>query len=202
MGFFGRTESTVQEKANVKKPLFDEKAQAKARLTRAENKAQKEKDAAELQALRLKAEDFEVETRKLKRENKEAVEKKDAEVTALKAKVDALNEAAEASLDIHKRTIVLEQKEALMEAKEAASDTLKAEFKKLKEETEEEKKTEYTKGYADGLSDGIRKGIDAAAEDRKMMGQVAMMSAASHTPAAAETIAKNMNNALPATASS
>ena len=65
----------------------------------------------------------------------------------------------------------------------------------------------YKEGYADGTADGVRKGMDLTKDDRKMMAQIAALSAASHVPEAtsmiarevANGIAKDIQNELPAT---
>jgi DNA repair exonuclease SbcCD ATPase subunit len=156
-----------------------------------------------------KAEETEDKEHSNAREVARQLQKKDDELERKEAVIQKLTKAKEAleadqadSLDIDTRTLALEKKEKLFEAKEAAMDTLKAEFKKLKDESEAKAEEKYTAGYADGLSDGVRKGIDASAEDRKQANSVALMAAASHTPLAAERIAENMGHALPATASS
>lgn len=162
---------------------------AKKKIVELQEKAEADAKAAK-KALEALTETTDQKVKEVTNENKE-----------LKTKIEALDEAAEASIDIHKRTIILEKKEAMFEAQEEANKTLAKQFKELKDDTETAKQAEYTKGYADGLSDGIRKGIDASQEDRKHLAQVAMVAAASHTPAAAEIVAQEFKNALPATTS-
>lgn len=122
------------------------------------------------------------------------------DIKVLKDKVEVYEEIEDKVADLTKREILIEKREALYDAKNEAMDEFKDEVKKLREEQEEVANAKYKTGYADGLSDGIRKGTEYSAEDRKMLAQVAMLSAASHTPEAASTIAKEVaKNALPAT---
>jgi hypothetical protein len=177
-------------------------------LKKAERAAKREANTAAKKKILALQEEIEAVKKANTKQTEELMDSKDKEVKkvtteneGLKTKIEALEEAAEASIDIHKRTIILEKKEAMFEAQEEANKTLAKQFKELKDDTETAKQAEYTKGYADGLSDGIRKGIDASQEDRKHLAQVAMVAAASHTPAAAEIVAQEFKNALPATTS-
>jgi len=196
MGLF----SNKQEVVAKKKPLFTAAQQEKARETRAANKEKAKAEAAELNDLRLYKENAEAEKRSVERKHKEEKEKLETKVSMLQEKIDVFEELDEKVKDLTKRELLVEKREGLVEAQKEAMDEFKDEIKKLKTEQEEMAEAKYKTGYADGLSDGIRKGTEYSAEDRKMLAQVAMLSAASHTPEAASTIAKEMaKNALPAT---
>lgn len=133
------------------------------------------------------------------RAHKKQVNKLSDERDILKEKVEVLEEVVEKTKDLRRRELAVEEQENLVAAKKDSMDTYKAEVKTLKEEAEEKAATEYKKGYADGISDGVREGLDGAKEANSNLANIAMMSAASHTPVAAEAIAKGMQNVLPAT---
>lgn len=203
MGIFSSDKTETVEK---KKPLFDEEAREKARQTRLANKVKAQEDAKLLAELKIAAENFEREKRDWAQEKKEletkhrvALEKKDTDIEILTEKVEVLEEMGEASNQIRKDKYRIEKKDAMLTAREEALDDFEEEIKKVKEQNKVAEETGYKRGYADGVSDGVRKGAESSAEDRKMLAQVAMLSAASHTPEAAATIAKEIKNALPAT---
>lgn len=110
--------------------------------------------------------------------------------------VKALNTEVKRYTDLKVREIKLDEQEKLLKAKEDAQETYKGEIKKLQAEINSAEKTGYNKGYADGTVDGVRKGLELTADDRKMMAQIAAISAASHVPEATTAIAKEVANGI------
>lgn len=119
--------------------------------------------------------------------------------------LQVLRELHKEDLKLSARKIDLETREALLKAKNDEFDTLAKELAENRKKAEEARKEGEKTGYADGVADGLREATKITADDRKMMGQIAALAAASHQGDAskqiAEAIAKDMHNALPANAS-
>ena len=148
-----------------------------------------DKYEAELEAQQDK---HEKEVRKLKRSHAIA----DEELAVLK-------ELNLSTLKLAKEQVSLETREALLKAKNDEFDTIAKELAKATDKAEKAREEGEKKGYADGVADGLREATKITADDRRMMGQVAALAAASHqgdaTSKIADAIVKDMAHALPAT---
>lgn len=109
--------------------------------------------------------------------------------------------------DLKVKELDLDEREKLINKKEAHQSDYYKEIEKLEKKSVEAKKMGYKEGYADGVADGVRKGLEHSADDRRMMAQIAALAAASHNGEATNTIAKEVAtgigkslNGLPATA--
>ena len=134
--------------------------------------------------------------------------KAEAEVKQLRDQLEAYKKLNMRETEIKTLEIELESREKVLAANELVESKTRKKVKELEEQIEKADDRGYKRGYADGTADGIRKGLDVTADDRKMMAQIAAISAASHVPEAtnmiarevANGIAKDMQNGLPATA--
>jgi len=159
-------------------------------------------------------------TRRYKDEVEELNDKHDAEIrkmrrshVAEKEELEALRALKNDSLEITKAKIAQDSEKAILEAQNAEFESMTKELAKLKTEAkarEDAAREEgEKKGYAEGIGDGLREATKITADDRKMMGQIAALAAASHQSDGAKeianAIAKDITNnglALPATAKS
>lgn len=131
------------------------------------------------------------ETDRLINKHEDVVAAKDREISLLKTDVAGLSKNVSDDLDLKTRLISIEAREKLQKAKETEFDKLTKDIATQSKKLEESREEGIQKGYADGLADGLREATKITAEDRKMAMQVALVSAASHTPEAATEIAKN-----------
>ena len=132
----------------------------------------------------------------------------ESENETLEAKIEALESLNNREVKTKTKEIELDNREKILAAQEGLETELKKKVKTLEAEVDKAKDRGYKEGYADGTADGIRKGMDLTKDDRKMMAQIAALSAASHVPEAtsmiarevAAGIAKDIQSELPATA--
>lgn len=103
--------------------------------------------------------------------------------------------------DLETLSLELDNREAVLDAKEANADNFSAKLKEARDEGKEIAEDRYKSGYSDGLADGLRKAHEITAEDRRNGMQIAALAAASHQPDAtkqiAQAIAKDVARALP-----
>ena len=131
----------------------------------------------------------------------------EAENKTLSDKNEALESLNNREVKTKTKELELDERDRLLVHKESIETELQKQVKKLVKEVDEASDKGYKSGYADGTADGIRKGMDLTKDDRKMMAQIAALSAASHVPEAtsmiarevAAGIAKDIQSELPAT---
>lgn len=124
------------------------------------------------------------------------VKRLESENEILQNKVEALESLNNREVKTYAREIKLNNREKILEAQEGLESELKKKVKVLEQEVENAKDKGYKAGYADGTADGIRKGMDLTQDDRKMMAQIAALSAASHVPDATSMIAREVANGI------
>lgn len=127
-----------------------------------------------------------------KRKHKLEVTELNTKITELETELNAVIKNSGEQQKIKDLTVKLDIREKILKAKEEGFKTLETEIAALAVKVEKAKQSGYKEGYADGVADGIRKGTDLTADDRRMMAQVALIAAASHTPEAAVEIAKEV----------
>ena len=172
---------------------------------------------SEHDVLVTKAQMVELSNKKLVKENKQLREQLEDQQAKHNREVDKRNlnhdvaierlqrklDHATEEISVHEKAIVdrdeltskamtLGSRERILAAREADFDNFTKELTKAGKRAEETREEGFKKGYADGVADGLREASKITAEDRKMAMQVALVSAASHTPEAATELVKEM----------
>lgn len=128
----------------------------------------------------------------LRQQQEDLCETAKRQIERLEAKIEVLEEERDNVREVVKKSMENEDLAAVLAAKKEGLDKREA---KLADEEDAKSKA----SYADGLADGLRKAHEITQKDRENAMKVAMVSAASHTPA--ETM-KELNNVHQLTADS
>lgn len=142
------------------------------------------------------------------KELRKSLGRKNENIEALNIKITSRDESIRSLLEFksaHEKTlkkqIELDSRQATIEANEQSVKDREKDFETAGKKIAEIEKRNYESGYQDGVADGLRKVHEITAEDRRMVMQVAALSAASHSDGATQEIAKEIvkgfNRALP-----
>lgn len=115
--------------------------------------------------------------------------------TRLRRENDTLTDELKAYKDNRTSHLALTKLREELHLKEQSLKVVEINHKEIEKRLENERRAiandkddQYKKGYADGLADGLRKGAEHTADDRKMLAQIAALSAASHSTDASKEI--------------
>lgn len=139
------------------------------------------------------------EIERIKENAEEADESANRQIERLEAKIEVLEEERDDVREVVKKSMENEDLAAVLTAKKEGLDKREAKLKDREAKLADEEDAKSKASYADGLADGLRKAHEITQKDRENAMKVAMVSAASHTPA--ETM-KELNNVHQLTAGS
>ena len=139
------------------------------------------------------------EIERIKENAEEADESANRQIERLEAKIEVLEEERDDVREVVKKSMENEDLTAVLTAKKEGLDKREAKLKDRESKLADEEDAKSKASYADGLADGLRKAHEITQKDRENAMKVAMVSAASHTPA--ETM-KELNNVHQLTAGS
>lgn len=114
-------------------------------------------------------------------EHSEIIKKKNRRIATLEAQNTVFAEDAANELKVTRRESAVSTRENLVEVREADIEILAGALDAHTEAVDKAKETGHKEGYADGLADGLRKATEITQEDRKLLQQVALVAAASHS---------------------
>lgn len=135
----------------------------------------------------------------LRQQQEDLCETAKRQIERLEAKIEVLEEERDNVREVVKKSMENEDLAAVLAAKKEGLDKREAKLKDREAKLADEEDAKSKASYADGLADGLRKAHEITQKDRENAMKVAMVSAASHTPA--ETM-KELNNVHQLTAGS
>lgn len=143
--------------------------------------AVQERHDAEVDAYAEEIEDLKADKDKQEIRDRRRIEK-------LTAERDALKEAVTDADTVEAQRLDLVSRENILKARMKSYELMEKEVANIAVSTKKAEDLGYKKGYADGVADGLREATKITADDRKMLAQIAALSAASHSTDASKEI--------------